>query len=146
MKKHYVYLYLLAATLLFCAQAQAQRASTHKKHTRTQKAKKNTVKYGIASYYDQKFHGNKTANGNIYRHQDYTAASNSFPLNTWIRVTNLRNHNTVIVKINDRLHKKNKRLVDLSKRAAEKLDFISLGIVRVKVEVLRNFKPPKSLR
>ena len=144
MKKHLVF--FLAVTFLFCANTQAQRASSYKKHLRTQKAKKNTIKYGIASYYDQKYHGRQTANGNTYRHQDYTAASNSFPLNTWIRVTNLGNHKTVIVKINDRLHKKNKRLVDLSKQAAEKLDFISRGIVRVKVEVLRNFKPPKSLR
>jgi rare lipoprotein A len=58
-------------------------------------------------------------------------------------VTNLRNKRTVIVKINDRLHARNKRLIDLTKLAAQQLGFIKSGIVRVKLEVLGK-KPPSA--
>jgi rare lipoprotein A len=58
------------------------------------------------------------------------------PLGTWVKVTNLKNEKSVIVYINDHLHKKTKRLIDLSKTAAQQLDFISSGITKVKVEVL----------
>jgi len=70
-----------------------------------------------------------------------TAACNVLPLGTWIRVTNLRNKKSVIVKINDRLHTRMKRIVDLSKKAADKLDYIKSGLTRVKVEVLGKKKP-----
>jgi rare lipoprotein A len=56
-----------------------------------------------------------------------TAASNSLPLGTLVKVTNLKNGNTVIVKINDRMNAKNKRLIDLSFQAAKELDFIKSG-------------------
>jgi rare lipoprotein A len=96
---------------------------------------------GTASFYSNKFHGRKTANGEIFSQQKLTAACNVLPLGTWIRVTNLRNGKQVIVKINDRLHPKMKRLVDLSRAAAQKLDYISRGLTRVKVEVLGRKKP-----
>jgi rare lipoprotein A len=92
--------------------------------------------YGTASYYADKFNGRKTANGEVYSHAKLTAACNVLALGTWIRVTNLRNNKTVIVQVNDRLHPKNKRIVDLSKLAAEKLGYISRGLTQVKVEVL----------
>ncbi|MDB5197524.1 MAG: hypothetical protein JWP88_1895 [Flaviaesturariibacter sp.] len=92
--------------------------------------------YGTASYYADKFNGRETANGERYSHAKMTAACNRLPLNTWIRVTNLRNKRTVIVKVNDRLHPKNQRIVDLSHLAAEKLGYISYGLAQVKVEVL----------
>ena len=92
--------------------------------------------YGTASYYADKFNGRKTATGDIYSHTKLTAACNVLALGTWIRVTNLRNNKTVIVQVNDRLHPKNKRIVDLSKVAAEKLGYISRGLTQVKVEVL----------
>jgi len=65
-----------------------------------------------------------------------TAAHNSLPLGTWIKVTNLSNHKTVIVKVNDRLHPKNPRLVDLSKTAAKKLGYTGHGLTKVRVDVL----------
>jgi rare lipoprotein A len=99
------------------------------------------VLYGTASFYSNKFNGRKTANGEIFRQEKMTAACNVLPLGTWIRVTNLRNKRTVIVKINDRLHHKMKRVVDLSRSAAQKLGFINSGLTRVKVEVLGNKKP-----
>jgi rare lipoprotein A len=101
--------------------------------TNKQKAK---VQYGIASFYSNKFNGRKTANGEIFSQQKLTAAHNTLPLGTWVRVTNLRNKKTVIVKINDRLNAKNKRLIDLTKLAAQKLGFVKSGLTRVKVEIL----------
>ena len=65
-----------------------------------------------------------------------TAACNQLPLGTWIRVTNLNNNRSVIVKTNDRLHIRMKRVVDLSRAAAEKLGYIGRGLTKVKVEVL----------
>jgi peptidoglycan lytic transglycosylase len=103
--------------------------------------KEPVIKYGIASFYANKFNGRQTANGEIYSSAKYTAACNVLPLGTWIKVTNLRNNKTVIVKINDRMHPKNKRLVDLSKIAAQSLAFSARGLTRVKVEVLANFRP-----
>ena len=95
------------------------------------------VFYGMASFYSNKFNGRKTANGEIYSQKKLTCACNVLPLGTWIRVTNLRNNHTVEVKVNDRIHPKMRRVVDLTRAAAEKLDFISQGLTRVKVEVLR---------
>ena len=69
----------------------------------------------------------------------YTSACNVVPLGTWIKVTNLRNDKTVIVKVNDRMHPKNKRLVDLSKIAAQDLAFSGRGLTRVKIEVIENY-------
>lgn len=92
--------------------------------------------YGTASYYADKFNGRETANGEYYSHTKMTAACNRLPLNTWIRVTNLRNKRTVIVKVNDRLHPKNPRILDLSHIAAERLGYIGYGLTQVKVEVL----------
>lgn len=105
---------------------------------------KATVKYGVASYYADKFNVRHTANGEKYSHQKLSAACNVLPLNTWVKVTNLSNHKSVVLKINDRLNKKNKRLIDVSKSAAQKLDFVAQGITRVKVEVLKNAKKEKS--
>jgi rare lipoprotein A len=99
--------------------------------------KKNSkILYGQASFYASKFQGRKTANGEIFNHEKLTAACNVLPLGTTIRVTNLKNGKTVVVKTNDRLHPKTRRLIDLTRAAAKKLGFISHGLTRVKVEVL----------
>ena len=102
----------------------------------TDNAAKPRVYYGIASYYADRFDGSPTANGEIYSHEKLTAACNILPLNTWIRVTNLRNNRSVVVKTNDRMHPRMKRVVDLSKSAAVKLGYVNRGITQVKVEVL----------
>ena len=99
--------------------------------------------YGVASYYADKFTGRQTANGSTYSHTKLTAACNVLPLNTWIRVTNLRNNRAVVVQINDRLHPKNKRIVDLSRIAATELGYIGTGLTQVKVEVLGTKKVNK---
>lgn len=102
------------------------------------------IKYGVASFYHDKFNGRKTANGNTFNTLKYTAACNVLPLGIWVKVTNVKNDKSVIVYINDRLHPKNKRLIDLSRTAARKLDFISKGLTKVKVEVLGKLRPSKA--
>jgi rare lipoprotein A len=92
--------------------------------------------YGQASFYADKFHGRKTASGEVFNHEKFTAACNSLPLGTWIQVTNLRNGKIIVVETNDRLSPKSKRLIDLTKAAAKKLGFIAAGLTRVKVIVL----------
>jgi rare lipoprotein A len=102
----------------------------------TRNVKPSRIQYGTASYYHDKFEGRKTANGEIFTQKGMTCAHNSLPLGTWVRVTNLRNRKTVVVRVTDRLHPKNPRLVDLSKSAAKKLGYTGHGLTKVKVEVL----------
>ena len=94
------------------------------------------ILFGQASFYGNKFIGKKTANGEIFSQDKFTAACNVLPLGTWIRVTNLKNGKSVIVKTNDRLHPRMKRLVDLTRAAAKQLNYISSGVTKVKVEVV----------
>ena len=140
---NYKIILLIAISLCFSNHAIAQKriknVGLHKNRLATG-AKKIIIKYGIASYYANKFHGRKTATGAIYRKEKMTAACNILPLGTWVKVTNLKNNKTVIVEINDRLHPKNKRLLDLSYHAAQLLGFTGRGITRIKMEVLNNFK------
>jgi rare lipoprotein A len=100
------------------------------------------VFYGMASFYSNKFNGRKTASGEIFSQGKMTCACNVLPLGTWIKVTNMRNGRSVVLKTNDRIHPKVKRLVDLTRTAAEKLGYISGGLTRVKVEVIGR-KPPR---
>ena len=93
-----------------------------------------TTTYGIATYYANKFEGRRTANGEIYRGNSYTAASNMLPFNTIVLVRNLKNDSTVVVRINDRMAKWNKRLIDVSKIAGKQLNFD--GKTRVSVTII----------
>lgn len=88
---------------------------------------------GYASYYHDKFVGRKTASGQIYRHEKMTCAHRTLPFGTVLKVTNLTNKKSVIVTVNDRGPFVSDRIVDLSKAAAQKLDFIKLGEVKVKI-------------
>ncbi len=104
---------------------------------------------GTASFYSLKFEGRKTAMGEIFRHAKLTGASNNFKLNTWVKVTNLSNGRSVIIKINDRMHKKMKkkgRIVDLSRSAAQKIGITRGGLAKVKVEVINRPKLAKKLK
>jgi rare lipoprotein A len=105
-------------------------------HRQSDTSKTQKVQYGIASYYADKFVGRQTASGEIFKQNKMTAAHNTLPLGTYVKVTNLRNNKNVVVKINDRLHHRNKRLIDLTKGAAKKLGFIQSGITRVKIQIV----------
>jgi rare lipoprotein A len=110
-------------------------------------AQKTTVKkilYGEASFYANKFNGRQTASGEIFNQKKMTCACNALPFGTWIRITNLRNGKTVVVKVNDRLHPRIKRVADLSYSAAKKIGYTGHGVARVKVEVLGKTKPEEA--
>ncbi|HCF63078.1 MAG TPA: septal ring lytic transglycosylase RlpA family lipoprotein [Chitinophagaceae bacterium] len=92
--------------------------------------------YGLASYYANKFEGRLTANGEVFSQSKLTAACNVFPLGTKLKVTNLRNRKSVIVRTNDRLHPNTRRIIDLTYTAASKLGFIHAGLARVRIEVV----------
>jgi rare lipoprotein A len=94
------------------------------------------VQTGKASFYADKFEGNPTASGEKYKHSKLTAAHRSLPFGTRVRVTNLGNEKTVDVVVNDRGPYVDGRVIDLSKSAAERLDFITAGLAEVRVEVL----------
>jgi rare lipoprotein A len=115
--------------------AQSAADSIRKAHA---KAPVPGIQTGVASYYHSKFHGRPTASGELYDQTKMTAAHNRLPLGTRIKVTNLRNKRTVVVKVNDRLHHRNTRLVDLSRAAAAALGYVGRGLARVKVEVLKD--------
>jgi len=102
------------------------------------------VQYGIASWYSNKFEGRKTYTDEIFSQKKLTAASNTVPMHTWVRVTNLHNHRSVIVRINDKMHPKNKRLIDLSRAAASRLGYTGVGLARVKVEILGRQRPAEA--
>ncbi|MEO8174425.1 MAG: septal ring lytic transglycosylase RlpA family protein [Sediminibacterium sp.] len=94
---------------------------------------------GIASFYSSNLDGTLTATGERYRNNKLSAASNDFDLNTWVRVTNLSNNRSVVLRINDRMHprmQKKGRVLDLSRIAAKKLNFIQNGLTKVKVEIV----------
>ena len=94
---------------------------------------------GKAVFYGDKWHGRKTASGERFSQHAMTAAHRSLPLGTRVRVTNLANGKSVVVRINDRgpYGRDRSRIIDLSKAAARRLDFISDGWARVRVEVLK---------
>ncbi len=91
---------------------------------------------GVASWYGPGFNGRRTADGEIYNQEDLTAASNIFPLGTRLMVTNLRNHRTVEVRINDRGPFRKHRLIDLSHKAARILGITKPGTALVRMDVL----------
>ena len=98
------------------------------------KEDKNYKKTGTASWYGDAFHGRLTANGEIYDMTHLTAAHPTMPLPSYARVTNVENGSSVIVRVNDRGPYAHNRLIDLSKRAAEMLDYTHGGTAQVKVE------------
>ncbi|MFC2133030.1 septal ring lytic transglycosylase RlpA family protein [Bacteroidota bacterium] len=94
-----------------------------------------TVK-GVASFYADKYHGRLTSNGEIYDMYGLTAAHPSYPHETIIRVTNLSNGKSVVVRVNDRMPYREDRIIDLSYGTAIELDMVEDGIVEVKLEIL----------
>ena len=100
-----------------------------KKHPQTQ--------IGIASYYGKKFHKKRTANGEIFNMYKVSAAHKSYPLGTKVRVTNLENGKSIKLVINDRGPFVKGRIIDLSYKAARKLDFVNQGTTKVRINVIR---------
>lgn len=106
----------------------------------------NFIEYGIASWYGPNFHGNKTANGEIFNTNELTAAHRTLPFNSIIRVVNSENDKSVIVRINDRGPYAKNRIIDLSKKAAEELDIIRDGTGKVTLFLLSDHDLPSNLK
>jgi len=88
---------------------------------------------GVASFYGKGFQGRKSASGERFDHRKMTAASNRFPLGTWLAVRRLDSDLCVVVKVNDRMHAKHRvRIIDLSRGAAERIKMISAGLALVR--------------
>ncbi|HXF14508.1 MAG TPA: septal ring lytic transglycosylase RlpA family protein [Terriglobales bacterium] len=100
---------------------------------------------GTASWYGDYFEGRPTASGEPFDMYDMTAAHLTLPLGTLVRVTNLRNHRSVIVRINDRGPYVDGRIVDLSYNAARVLHFDQQGLQRVRLDVVPRHKAPATL-
>ncbi len=93
-----------------------------------------TIETGRASYYADKFEGRKTSNGEIFSQDKMTAASKSLPFGTKVSVKNLTNGKTVKVRINDRGPFVAGRTIDLSKKAAKKIDMVDEGVADVELK------------
>ena len=95
-------------------------------------------KTGIASWYGPKFHGKLTANGEIYNQYALTAAHKTLPLPSAVKVTNLKNNKSIVLRINDRGPFVNDRIIDLSSKAADILDLKREGTGLVRVQILKD--------
>jgi peptidoglycan lytic transglycosylase len=99
---------------------------------------------GIASFYAKSLHGRRTASGERYDMQALTAAHRTLPFGSRVRVTNLQNGRSVVVRINDRGPFVEKRVIDLSYAAAKELRFLGRGTTKVRLEVLGDRQAGKS--
>jgi rare lipoprotein A len=95
---------------------------------------------GYASYYAEKFHGKKTASGEIFDMNALTAAHRTLPFGTVCRITNLENNKSVVIRVNDRGPFVEGRIIDLSKSAAAAIDGIEAGVIKVRIDVLNKPK------
>ncbi len=124
-------LFYISISLIFCVLAKSQDVF---------------IQFGKASFYADKFEGRSTASGEKYSHTKLTAAHLTLPFGTKVKVTNLSNKKTAIVRINDRGPFVQGRIIDLSKAAAMKLDFIKAGVAEVKIEVIDENNPPNDYK
>ncbi len=106
----------------------------------------NTKLSGVASWYGDYFHGRLTANGEIYNQDDFTVAHRSLPFNTFLKVTNLENNKSVIVRVNDRGPYISPRSLDLSRTAARCLGSEHTGVVAYQAVVLQRNSPQMTLK
>lgn len=108
-----------------------------KKRPSTTPSPRDYVEEGIASWYGKPYHGRTTASGERYDMHALTAAHRTLPFQTMVKVTNLENRRTVVVRITDRGPFVKGRIIDLSRAAAKQLGMVERGIVRVRIEVQR---------
>ena len=130
-KRYYIYCILVISCYGF---------SQDSTLTKTSLIENQTTEKGIASFYAKKFNGRKTTSGEIFQNDRLTAAHKTLKLGTYVKVRNVKNDSTVIVKVNDRLPKKSKRSIDLSFKAAKQLNFINAGLAKVEITVLDSLK------
>ena len=101
----------------------------------------NFVERGVASWYGKKFHGRRTSNGETYNMYAMTAAHKTLPLPTYVRVTNLDNRQSIVVRVNDRGPFHDNRIIDLSYSGATKLGMLQQGTALVEVQAIDPRRP-----
>lgn len=94
---------------------------------------------GIASWYGGEFHGRKSSDGSRFNKEEFTAAHRTYPFGTLVKVTNLKNNKSCVVKVTDRGPFVGNRVMDVSKQAAQEIGMISSGIAKVKLEVVGHY-------
>ncbi|MBP6125091.1 MAG: septal ring lytic transglycosylase RlpA family protein [Leptotrichiaceae bacterium] len=134
MKKIVTVFMILVMSLSLVAGTKANKT---KKVTSKKSQSAKVYQTGIASFYGGKWHGKRTANGEIFDTYSLTAAHKTLPFNTKVKVTNLNNGKSVIVRINNRGPYSKGRVIDLSTAAFTKIERKSKGITRVKLEIIR---------
>ena len=108
-------------------------------HAKTASPKAEVIaRTGIASYYSNRFHGRRTASGERFDQNGLTAMHRTLPFGTRLRVTNLANNRSIEVRVNDRSHPRNRRSLDLTRRAAIELGFFRAGLARVRYEIVES--------
>jgi len=121
---------ILSVSLLSACSVVSAKGQTHKSSANSHQ------QIGLASYYSDRYQGRRTASGERYDKTKLTATHSNLPFGTRVRVTNLVNHKSVVVRVTDRARYRNGRLLDLSRQAARELDFVEAGTTQVKLEVL----------
>ena len=102
------------------------------------------VERGVASWYGEKFHGRRTSSGETYDMYAMTAAHKTLPLPTYVRVTNLSNNRTIVVRVNDRGPFHDNRIIDLSYTGAKKLGMLKQGTALVEIRAIDPAQPIQS--
>ena len=129
---------ILILSEVTCSPAPKYRAKRSGKQRTTRSAQTSgAYQIGEASYYAKKFHGRKTANGEIFDMYAMTAAHRKLSFDTVVRVTNLANGMSVVVRINDRGPFVKGRIIDLSYGAAKKIGLVQSGTAKVKLEIVK---------
>ncbi len=128
-------IFLLLSLFLVCSFSSCTFLFGKKKDTsiNSTKAGEYTEK-GIASYYHNKYEGRPTASGEKFRQKLLTAAHRTLPFGTMVTVTNLKNNKKIRVRINDRGPFVKGRIIDVTRKGAEMLDFVRDGLTEVKIE------------
>lgn len=96
-----------------------------------------TSEEGVANFYNDNFQGKKTASGEMYDKNGLTAAHKKLEYGTKVKVTNVENGKSVVVTVNDRMGASSPAVIDVTRRAAEQLDFVKSGKAKVKLEVVK---------
>jgi len=138
MTKNNFLIFVFIVFYTFCSCAADTRFSRQKSRSKVKREyKTDQILTGECSYYADKFHGRKTANGEIFDMYKLTAAHKTLPFNTILEVENLSNNKKVKVRINDRGPFKPGRIIDLSYAAAKKIDMIKSGTAKIRARIIK---------
>lgn len=134
--KKFILILIITLAFISCSNSKKRSVLYPKSVTQDSRFEVGRTIKGKASWYGRYFHGKKTASGEKYNMNDLTAANKTLPFGTIVKVKNLDNNKTVKVKINDRGPFVKGRMIDLSKKAFEKISPLGVGILNVEVTIL----------